>query len=381
MPGFAPSAALAQSRVQPMPPLYSIEGVGLGDLLTQKDVYPLNCSPSEVFKGATWCLRSRKDKGPNGSFTITIALLKSNDGHAYYLARVIEPAFFGPNVFNSEIDRLSKAYRERARVWRMPPRAGFPNGVIAAWGDVTLVPLDAESTQTLASGGNIKVGFVVDFLQDFQRSAQEGLPIYVLSGGAGMIWNASADESGKGKLRISAVDASKLTVAGEPQVATLAAPEPSQQPSSATTSPPAATPSNSPGCPPVTDPVQRPACSATGRVPTSEGLVNSSGSSDNVQVVLLQKLSVPALAGGSNEPSDASVALVECLKAEAPRIIASEEHTSSAYQNVMFLDVTGRCDKQTLAYLKWCSELGVSEVNCSVSLQVSVNYFIRALIK
>ena len=94
----------------------------------------------------------------------------------------------------------------------MPPRAGLPNGVIAAWGDVTLVPLDAESTQTLASGGNIKVGFVVDFLQDFQRSAQEGLPIYVLSGGAGMIWNASADESGKGKLRISVVDASKLTV-------------------------------------------------------------------------------------------------------------------------------------------------------------------------
>jgi hypothetical protein len=295
--GFVSSTAFAQSQFQPMPPagimrmfgfpfilprqtpelagpaglsrstsqqgLYSIEGVGLGDTLAQKEVFPtLTCTPSELFQDAAWCLRSRKEIGPKGAFTNTIAFLQLRSGEAYYLARVIAPAFFAPNDFNKEIDRLSNIYGQRANVRLMPAKVGLPNGVIASWGQVTLVPLDPENVQALASGKSAKAGFIVDFLQDFQRSAQEGLPIYVLSGGAGMIWNASTDENGKGKLRISAIDASKLNVIVEPKVA---APPPVLEPQATPTVPlpPEPTPVASSGdesCSAVADPAERLSC-------------------------------------------------------------------------------------------------------------------------
>ena len=192
---------------------YPIAGVGLGDILDDKEVYPsLACSQSEVFRSARWCQRSRNEKGPNGSFNDTVAFLRSDDQRAYYLARVVEPAFFRSDEIYKEIDRLSKVHHQQATILNMPPKPGLPNGIIDSRGAVTLIPVDQESLDKLANGINPKIGFIVDFLGDFKRSAQERLPIYVLSGGPGMIWNALFDENGKGILRISAIDASKLTV-------------------------------------------------------------------------------------------------------------------------------------------------------------------------
>jgi hypothetical protein len=230
--GFVSSTAFAQSS---LPEKYSIEGVKLGDVLASQSVYStLTCSTSEVFQGSTWCERSRQKDGENGAFTETIAYLQSWNAETCYLAKVIAPAFFAPNEFTKEINRLSYIYHQQASIWTMPRREGLPTGVIAAWGDVTLLPLDAASIQALADGKSVKVGFIVDFLQDFQRSAREGLPIYVLSGGAGMIWNASADETGRGKLRISAIDASKLSAVISPQVV---APPPVGEPQETPTAP------------------------------------------------------------------------------------------------------------------------------------------------
>ena len=50
----------------------------------------------------------------------------------------IEPAFFGSNDVRSEIDRLSAKFGERAREFRMPPREGLPNAIIAVWGKIEL---------------------------------------------------------------------------------------------------------------------------------------------------------------------------------------------------------------------------------------------------
>jgi hypothetical protein len=72
---------------------------------------------------------------------------------------------------------------------------------------MALVPLDSDSIYLLAGGTGPKVGFIVDFLGNFKRSAQEGLPIYLLKGSAGMIWQARFDENGKGMLRISRLEA------------------------------------------------------------------------------------------------------------------------------------------------------------------------------
>ena len=150
-------------------------------------------------------------------YTETIAFLQSEAGTTIYSAKVLEPAFFAPSDISIEIARLSRVYHQTANVISMPYRPGLPNGVIASWGDVALVPLDLDSVYLLAGGANPKMGFIVDFLGDFKRSAQEGLPIYVLKGSAGMIYQASLDDNGKGMLRISAIDASKLTLINPPQ--------------------------------------------------------------------------------------------------------------------------------------------------------------------
>jgi uncharacterized protein len=204
---------------------YRIEGVRLGDSLRNSNIFhTLKCSPNEVFLASAWCQRTTLGNGPDGSFSDNIAFLADSKGLVYYLARVIKPAFFHPNDINNEIDRLSRIYNQRANVATMPQTAGLPDGIIVSYGDVSLIPLDARSVDLLSNGENPKIGFIVDFLGDFKRSAQEHPPIYLLSGHAGMIWNANYDKAGKGMLRISAVDASKLSLIYPPSVAVNPAP-------------------------------------------------------------------------------------------------------------------------------------------------------------
>ena len=67
---------------------------------------------------------------------------------------------------------------------------------------------------------------MIDFIGNFSRSAQEGLPVYRLSGGAGFVWVASYDQKGRGILRFAAIDASVMS----PQlVATQPAPNSGDQ--------------------------------------------------------------------------------------------------------------------------------------------------------
>lgn len=58
----------------------------------------------------------------------------------------------------------------------MPQRAGFPNGILALWGQVELEPLDKDSIEALAEGRPPSTkGYFIDFIGDFARSAKEGL--------------------------------------------------------------------------------------------------------------------------------------------------------------------------------------------------------------
>ena len=94
----------------------------------------------------------------------------------------------------------------------MPQRAGFPNGILALWGKVALEPLDKDSIEALAEGRPPTTkGYFIDFIDDFARSAKEGLPMYRINGGAGFVWVASFDQRGRGTLRLTAVDASAFT--------------------------------------------------------------------------------------------------------------------------------------------------------------------------
>ena len=65
-------------------------------------------------------------------------------------------------------------------------------------------------SQALSRGETINAGLVIDFLADSRKSAREGLPVFHIGGGSGYIWAAMFDDSGKGRLRITAVNPSLL---------------------------------------------------------------------------------------------------------------------------------------------------------------------------
>ena len=82
--------------------------------------------------------------------------------------------------------------------------------MIAAWGDVTLTPLDESIMGALRRNETITAGLLIDFLAGSQKSAREGLPVFHLGGGAGYLWAAAYDDNGKGRLRMTAVNPSLL---------------------------------------------------------------------------------------------------------------------------------------------------------------------------
>ena len=204
-----PERAAAQNGASPS--AYAVEGLPLGGQVKfDSTVYAqYQCTPSDQFSGFKWCQRKSKVGAGQSAPTKSNTILHTSDGTAQYINVEIEPASFGPNEIAGEIARLSAKYGQ-AKVITLPRRDGLPEATIASWGRVQLEPLDADSVATLAAGGSIKKGLLVEFLGEFRKSARLKLPIYRLDGGAGFVWAASRDDSGKGRLRFFAIDAAAL---------------------------------------------------------------------------------------------------------------------------------------------------------------------------
>ena len=214
----ASQGATAQAEARPAQQsgpghVYSVAGLPLGSRVqfNSTDFREYKCSPSEQFAGYAWCQKTRQEKDRRGSLNVTYSLLHSQDGTVFYVNRFQEPAFFGPNEADAAIRQHSTKFGEKAEIKRLPRQQGRPEGTLATWGKVVLEPLDRDSLNTVAAGKSPKVGYLVDFIGDFARSAKEGLPIYRVTGGAGFVWVASFDQKGRGTLRLTAVDPSPPT--------------------------------------------------------------------------------------------------------------------------------------------------------------------------
>jgi hypothetical protein len=151
-----------------------------------------------------------------------VTILHSSENKLVFVTQAIIPAFFQPNDIESEIQRLSCGFGQ-AQVLVADPRPGVPHAVLAAWGAVTLTPLDEDAMGALRRGEQIHRGLVAEFIGDTHRSARLGLPVYSIGGGPGYLWGASFDDTGKGSLRLSAVDATAL---GSPQSPAPISPSP-----------------------------------------------------------------------------------------------------------------------------------------------------------
>lgn len=131
-----------------------------------------NTGPSTQFDGFTLCRKTREEREKRGSFTAIYSLLHSPDGTVVYVNRYQEPAFFGSDEENEDIQWYSRPLGEFPRIERMPHRPGFRDGVLATWGRVILEPLDNDSIKILADGRSPKKGYIIDFIGDIVRSAK-----------------------------------------------------------------------------------------------------------------------------------------------------------------------------------------------------------------
>jgi len=213
---------------------YLVNDFGLGtQISTDSPQYrEYRCGPSEQFDGFTWCHKTRQERDRR----TTSSLLHSRDGKIAYINRQQEPVSWdGSSEVNDEIRAHGRKLGSQPRINRLPRRSGGPEGVMALWGEVAIEPLDGESIKILADGRSPRKGFLVDYLGNLVKSAQEGLPVYRITGGAGLIFVASYGQRGRGTFRVTAVDTSVLSppVAAAPTppaVAEGAEPAPAVEP-------------------------------------------------------------------------------------------------------------------------------------------------------
>ena len=193
-------------------PTYAVEGVALGSRvkLDSSMSRDYKCGPSEQFDGFTWCQKTHRGSEWRGPFEATYSILHSKDGTVVYANRYQQPAFFDAGETDREIQGYSRRFGGSPRITRMPHRSRTSGAIMATWGKVELELLDRDSVKLLGEGKSPKKGLLVDFLGNFARSAQEGLPIYRMIGGAGVVRVASFDQNGRGIVRLAVVDASTL---------------------------------------------------------------------------------------------------------------------------------------------------------------------------
>src|SRR5262245_20856429 len=260
---------------------FAVDGITLGSKLKLDSAMyrEYKCSRSEQFDGFTWCQRSRRDSEKRGSFDLIYSILHAKDGTVVYINRYQHPAFFDASEADRDIQNYTHKFGGASpQVSKMPRRSGSADGMLATWGDVELVPLDAESMKVVAQGKSPRKGLLIDFIGDFPGSAKEGLPVFRITGGAGFVWSGTFDAKGKGALRFAAVNAAALQPGAAPSVAlqavTPAATErvapPPAEPAAA---PPAAKPIDQPPAaervvpPPPPKPVVHPSAAAPAAPP------------------------------------------------------------------------------------------------------------------
>jgi hypothetical protein len=211
-------AGAASAQIRPGDPIggqapaYAVEGLALGSKVKRDSAMyrEYKCSPSEQFDGFTWCQKTRRESERRGSFEATYSILHSKDGTVVYANRHQQPKFLDAGEADRDIENYTRKLGQPPRITKMPRRSGTSDAIMAVWGKVELEPLDPDSVKMLAEGKSPKKGLLIDFVSNFGRSAQEGLPIYRIVGGAGFVWVASFDQRGRGTLRFAAVDASPL---------------------------------------------------------------------------------------------------------------------------------------------------------------------------
>jgi hypothetical protein len=203
---------------------YNVDGLALGSKVAfESGAYRLyHCVPSQEFQGFVWCTKASNDKEARGRIEVWSSILHARDGTVAYVNHYREPKYWTANEVGDNIQLYSREFGEEPHIIQLPARPGLPKGTLATWGKVVLEPIVGNELKLLADDKHLDKGIAIDFIGNFTQSARRGLPIYRLAGGAGFVWAASYNQSGRGTLRFSAVDASTYS----PQELSLPPPPP-----------------------------------------------------------------------------------------------------------------------------------------------------------
>ena len=200
---WAASDACARSRER-ISGAYSVDGLGLGEpVVPDSWAYKrYKCARSEQYAEAVFCKFKEVKDGAVQSTTILHRL----DNTAIYINRDISPAFFDIAGVEDEIGRLSKRFGKPRQILQST------RGIIAIWGGIELRSVSPAAASVLARGKSPKLGFLVDFLDNFEDFlARSGSPVYQLEGGPGFVWAASFKSGAhKSSLRFFAADPAQM---------------------------------------------------------------------------------------------------------------------------------------------------------------------------
>ncbi|UZE48413.1 lysozyme inhibitor LprI family protein [Rhodopseudomonas sp. P2A-2r] len=207
-PVQVPAAAQVTARDNPA---YVVNGIRLGSAVNvgSPDYLDYACAPSQQYAGLTGCQRQTAERSGRRRVSEASAFLHAADGSVVYINQSLDPVVMDDIDAHDEIARLSETLG-KATLLPLQDARGVASGVIASWGAVSMQPLEPERRAALAAGTDDAPGILIDSGNNLQRSAQLGLPIYRLGGGAGYVWSASWNGRGRGTLRMLAIDASKL---------------------------------------------------------------------------------------------------------------------------------------------------------------------------
>jgi hypothetical protein len=189
-------------------PTFSVDGLAVGAPVAPNSIayHRYDCKPSEQYARFTRCHESHNENGVRISRTI----LHASNLITWYVNKELSPVYFSSSDIDTDINQLSSRFGRTQQVYRLNQTRGYPKAIIVTFGGVKLEPLKPDDLAILARGKSPHIGILVDFLNDFHRSAKDNLPVYKLGGSEGFAWIATYDQEGKGTLRLFAADASQM---------------------------------------------------------------------------------------------------------------------------------------------------------------------------
>ena len=191
---------------------YAVDGWKLGDTVSDTSLQTYNCKPSDEFAQLTSCNRTQtRNRGYNYSAFGTV--MHDENGVIVFLKLKAAPVLMTKNDIQKEIVELSGELggKPQSVDW-VDGSPDVPASVIAQWGQIKLERLDFDTSETVRSGHDPRIGMLVDSLGDVQRSAKAGSEIYRIAGGTGFIYSASFDKNGHGHRQYIAANGDELVI-------------------------------------------------------------------------------------------------------------------------------------------------------------------------